>query len=156
MHNGMKVGIKIQSISDVVTNSSTEVFIRFNQGNKQEIKDLVNAILAIGSSYRFDDLFTIEMCINRYLAWDMYDNYEEIREKFRSHDDFYNYLETLSEQELKPYEQMCYEMYDYGYPLYNGYEICLKPHVIKTDVLDKAVSAIYHLQYLFEYDYAEG
>lgn len=152
----MQVDIKIQSISDVVTNSSTEVFIRFNQGNKQEIKDLVDAILAIGSSYRFDDLFTIEMCINRYLAWDMYDNYEEIREKFRSHDDFYNYLETLPEQELKPYEQMCHEMYDYGYPLYNGYEICLKPHVVKTDVLDKAVSAIYHLQDLFEYDYGEG
>lgn len=152
----MKVGIKIQSISDVVTNSSTEVFIRFNQGNKQDIKNLVDAILAIGSSYRFDDLFTIEMCINRYLAWDMYDNYEEIREKFRNHDDFFNYLETLSEQELKPYEQMCHEMYDYGYPLYNGYEICLKPHVIKTDVLDKAVSAIYHLQDLFEYDYGES
>ena len=74
----MKVDIKIQSISDVVTNSSTEVFIRFNQGNKQDIKNIVDALLAIGSNYRFDDLFTIEMCINRYLAWNMYNNYEEI------------------------------------------------------------------------------
>lgn len=151
----MKVDIKIQSISDVVTNSSTEVFIRFNQGNKQDIKNIVDALLAIGSSYRFDDLFTIEMCINRYLAWDMYDNYEEIREKFKNHDDFYQYLETLSEQELKPYENMCVEMFDYGYPLYNGYEVRLKPHITKTETLEKAVSAIYHLQDLFEYDYGE-
>ena len=152
----MKVGIKIQSISDVVTNSSTEVFIRFNQGNKQDIKNVVDAILAINSNYRFDDLFTIEMCISRYLAWDMYDNYEEIREKFKSHDDFYKYLETLSEEELKPYESMCTEMFDYGYPLYDGYEVCLKPHIAKTETLEKAISAIYHLQDLFEYDYGEG
>lgn len=156
MQTGLKVGIKIQSISDVVTNSSTEVFIRFNQSNKQTIKDLVDAILAISSSYKFDDLFTIEMCINRYLAWDMYDKYEEIHEKFKNHDDFYKYLETLSEQALKPYESMCTEMYDYDYPLYNGYEVRLKPHIIKTETLENAVSAIYHLQDLFEYDYAES
>ena len=136
----MKVDIKIQSISDVVTNSSTEVFIRFSQSNKQDIKNIVDALLAIGSSYRFDDLFTIEMCINRYLVWDMYDNYEEIREKFKNHDDFYKYLETLSEKELANIEYK---------PLLDSSIVVRSFHKKKTNVL--ATMLVHKKNYMDNY-----
>ena len=55
----MKVDIKIQSISDIITNSSTQVFTLYKRQNKEDIIDLINAILAISGEYTFDDLFTI-------------------------------------------------------------------------------------------------
>lgn len=54
--------IKVKSITDVITNSSTEVFTFYNDGGIKTIKDTVNAILAINSDnkYTFDDLFDIK------------------------------------------------------------------------------------------------
>ena len=54
--------IKVKSITDVITNSSTEVFTFYNDGGIKTIKDTVNAILAINShnKYTFDDLFDIK------------------------------------------------------------------------------------------------
>ena len=54
--------IKVKSITDVITNSSTEVFTFYNDGGIKAIKDTVNAILAInsGNKYTFDDLFEIK------------------------------------------------------------------------------------------------
>lgn len=54
----------INSITDVITNSSTSVFIVYAEHNIKSIKDIVNAILAIDSNYTFDDLFDINMSIN--------------------------------------------------------------------------------------------
>ena len=42
---GMIAGIKIQSISDIITNSSTEVYTIYSIRDKQTIKDIVNAIM---------------------------------------------------------------------------------------------------------------
>ena len=65
--------IKVKSITDVITNSSTEVFTFYNDGGIKTIKDTVNAILAInsGNKYTFDDLFEIKYvfdfdCISDY------------------------------------------------------------------------------------------
>ena len=54
--------IKVKSITDVITNSSTEVFTFYNDGGIKTIKDTVNAILAINcdNKYTFDDLFDIK------------------------------------------------------------------------------------------------
>ena len=54
--------IKVKSITDVITNSSTEVFTFYNDGGIKTIKDTVNAILAINSDnkHTFDDLFEIK------------------------------------------------------------------------------------------------
>lgn len=54
--------IKVKSITDVITNSSTEVFTFYNDGGIKTIKDTVNAILSInsGNKYTFDDLFEIK------------------------------------------------------------------------------------------------
>ena len=54
--------INIQSITDIVTNSSTEVFIRIKETDINTVKELINNIIKIsGSTLQADDLFTIEI-----------------------------------------------------------------------------------------------
>lgn len=56
--------VKIQSKSDIITNSSSEVFpiIRYKWGAEEDIERLINAILiAGGSDYTCKDLFDIEV-----------------------------------------------------------------------------------------------
>ena len=54
--------INIQSITDIVTNSSTEVFIRVKETAINTVKELINDLLKIsGSTLQADDLFTIEI-----------------------------------------------------------------------------------------------
>ena len=55
--------VKIQSISDIITNSSSEVFpiVRYKWG-AEDIESLINAILtAGGSDYTCEDLFDLEV-----------------------------------------------------------------------------------------------
>lgn len=50
------------SITDIVTNSSTEVFIRVKETAINTVKELINDLLKIsGSTLQADDLFTIEI-----------------------------------------------------------------------------------------------
>lgn len=152
----MKVDIKIQSISDIITNSSTEVFTRFKPGDKQAVKDLVNTILAINGEYVFDDLFTINMEISWYSALILYENYDEINSKYSDMADFVRYLETLSDKELEPYEQMLWDCYDYSpKPLYSGICVDIKEGVTESEELHNAAAAIAGISCLFEYDYGE-
>lgn len=52
----------IQSITDIITNSSTEVFIRVKETAINTVKELINDLLKIsGSTLQADDLFTIEI-----------------------------------------------------------------------------------------------
>lgn len=53
--------VNIQSISDIITNSSSEVFpIRYKWGTEDELVELVDAILAAGGSgYTCEELFDI-------------------------------------------------------------------------------------------------
>lgn len=54
--------INIQSITDIVTNSSTKVFIRIKETAINTVKELINNLLKIsGSTLQADDLFTIEI-----------------------------------------------------------------------------------------------
>lgn len=54
--------INIQSITDIVTNSSTEVFIRVKETAINTVKELINDLLKTsGSTLQADDLFTIEI-----------------------------------------------------------------------------------------------
>jgi hypothetical protein len=56
--------VKIQSISDIITNSSSEVFpiVRYKWGAEEDIESLINAILtAGGSEYTCEDLFDLEV-----------------------------------------------------------------------------------------------
>lgn len=152
----MKVDIKIQSISDIITNSSTEVFTVYRTSDKRAIKDLVNAILAVNGSSRFDDLFELHMEIDGYAADLIYDHYDSVSEQFETVHDFIKYLETLSDKELVKYEDMLYDLYDYApRPLYCGIYATLKDGVTETKELKQAIIAIANINYIFDHDYGE-
>lgn len=57
-----KITIKIHSFIDIITNSSTEIFVKASNNTIKSIKELVNSLLAIAKSeMKFDDIFTIEL-----------------------------------------------------------------------------------------------
>ena len=120
-----KITFKVQSVSDIITNSSTEVFMVYNEDSIKQIKELVNAILDLsGNKERFDDLFECEITFDKERLLDEYPEYE-----------------NLTKEELL---QKAYE-YDYeysyeGYPVVDGYVITAKN--IKDDALAKKLSEI--------------
>lgn len=103
-----KKRVKIQSVSDIITNSSTEVFMIYDEAAFKSIKELVNAILALGNNDKtFDDLFEIKASVSEYF-FEEYPEYEgkdenEILEKAREADKWKD-----------------------GYPYVNGYEVIAK------------------------------
>lgn len=54
--------IKIQSISDVITNSSTEIYVEATEHTLNGIKNIVNSILkSVNSEYTADNLFEFSL-----------------------------------------------------------------------------------------------
>lgn len=54
--------MKIQSISDVITNSSSEIFTIYRRGDFKTIKEIVDELLKLaGSDKTFDDLFELKI-----------------------------------------------------------------------------------------------
>lgn len=84
--------IYFQSINDIITSSSSEVFTIYNESSIETMKYLVNSILkAGGSRYEFDDLFTAELVLDMDRVKEDYENYGDksiTLEKFaKQHDD---------------------------------------------------------------------
>ena len=152
---GQIVDIKIQSISDIITNSSTEVFTIYKRYNIQDIKDLVNALFKLISNLRFDDFFTITLYINEYVIDDLYDSYEELQHQFNSSSELYTYLEGLSDQEIRRYEYMANELSDLHVPFYSGYHVKQKPGVELTPRLIEALQKLNNLDCLFQHEWGE-
>lgn len=154
--------IKVQSISDLITNSSTEVFIVYDSTNIDSIKNIVNAILAIDSSYTFDDLFTLKMIVSEHAIDKMYrewDDYFPGKTKPDSEEDFVNYIDSLSDSELYTMEDNWIDndrsTYYWEYDtFYEGYQVNIKEGVEKSDKLQKAVDAIRSLDSIFSLDYS--
>lgn len=154
--------IKVQSISDLITNSSTEVFVVYDSTNVDSIKNIVNAILAIDSSYTFDDLFTIRMIVSERAIDKMYrewDDYFPGKTKPDSEEDFVNYIDSLSDSELYTMEDNWIDndrsTYYWEYDtFYEGYQVNIKEGVEKSDKLQKAVDAIHSLDSIFSIDYS--
>ena len=48
------MGIKIQSISDIITNSSSEVYLRTCYGCEDYLKEIIDALAGKGFSDNFD------------------------------------------------------------------------------------------------------
>lgn len=148
--------IKIQSISDIITNSSTEVFCMYSQRDKDEIKKLVNAILAVGNStVTFDDLFEIKMDVKWEAAYHIWDHDEEIQQKYERDDDFFEFLKTLNDDQLKEYEKKisgCYT--DTPMTLYDGYTVSVKQGIVETETVKKAKEAINYIKNIFDYEAA--
>ena len=153
------IKIKKQSISDVITNSSTEVFIVYDSGNIDSIKHIINAILSIDGHYTFDDLFTIKMNPAEYVIEDLYKNWEDFfpnDPKPESIKEFNKFIDSLSQEELDKYVNIWEGGQTYyweSYSFYEGYSVSIKEGVEKTDKLQKAVDAIRSLDSIFSLDY---
>lgn len=117
--------LKIQSVSDIITNSSSEVFMTYDEDSFKNIKELVNAILSLNTNnqYTFDDLFTVEASFDKEDLLEHYPEYEDL-----------NDIELLE----KAYE-IDSENYD-SYPFVNGYIVKAKSNV--HDKVAKELSKI--------------
>ena len=109
--------MKIIGFSDVITNSSSEVFAIYTEEGLEQIKKIVDAVLKVGGSkLTFDDLFTIELCFDEDYAWDEY--IEEHPDAVR---------ENVSDEELL---QFCKDhdsrRYEGGSTLIYGFNITAK------------------------------
>lgn len=104
-----RFNLKVQSVSDIITNSSTEVFMVYDENSMNNIKDLVNAILSLsGSNKTFDDLFTYEINFDEEYLLEVHPEYkkykrDELLQKAYEFDDDYSH-----------------------YPCVNGYKIIAK------------------------------
>ena len=148
--------INIQSISDIITNSSTEVYTIYSIRDKQSIKEIVNALLSVNGDLRFDDLFNIGMMVSEWAAETLWEESPDIQEQFPTLNDFDNYLAKLTDDELENYADK-YE--DLGIwdarPFYDGYFVSVKDGVEQTPVLERAIRAIHSFDSLFEHDVFE-
>ena len=148
--------INIQSISDIITNSSTEVYTIYSIRDKQSIKEIVNALLSVNGDLRFDDLFNIGMMVSEWAAETLWEESPEIQEQFPTLNDFDNYLAKLTDDELENYADK-YEnlgIWD-ARPFYDGYFVSVKDDVEQTPVLERAIRAIHSFDSLFEHDVFE-
>ncbi len=69
----IEVKIKIQSLNDIITNSSTEIVTTISNDAVDIIKNLVDELLLISNSrYCFDSLFTIETYWTNENEWENY------------------------------------------------------------------------------------
>ena len=107
--------IKIQSISDVITNSSTEVYITYYPSDKNAIINIVNAILAINGEGKFEDYFEFKWIPNTDF---LYEKWEEDKIEIP----FEQWVESLPESFLFSN----YERWDNCYNFIEGYSITAK------------------------------
>ena len=154
MQNGMKVDIKIQSLIDVITNSSTSVFTIYSRQNIDDIKELVNAILAIDGNYTFDDLFDIKLLIDSDQAEFIWESDDKFSQEFPKFEDFYEHLENASEDELDQYEDILDDLqdcYDH-FSLYDVFSITLKEEVKDSNIVKQAAKLINRIDIIFDHD----
>ena len=156
MQSGLMVDIKLQSLTDVITNSSTCIYTMYDIRDKDTIKNLVNAILAIDGKYTFDDLFEIGFTINSWILEDLYDRDASLKEQYSTFEVFEDYISTLSDEELiewdaiekdSTYEPIC---------LFDGFWVSVKKDVKETEVLTKAAQAIQTIDNIFTHEATFG
>lgn len=130
----MTIKIKIQSASDVITNSSTEIYTVWNSENiKKTIIDMVNSLLSLGQSdLTFNDLFTIEI-------------------KWEDEDDFSRHGFSTKEEWVNALEESGGFYDDWGYN--NYYQVTAKPGAEKFLGADKIAELINQIGSAFGSDY---
>ena len=158
---------KIKSLTDVITNSSTEVFTIYNKGAINKVKEMVNSILALSddtSNLTFDDLFEIDYCLNNYKKEELIINLvEKLKERGLKEQAEDIKATVTTEEELWEYSKQnniydtvikIIEKFDDGYNDYrivDGIRIKAKnnPNVDKAK-LDKAVEMLNNIDHIFE------
>lgn len=150
--------ITIQSISDIITNSSTEVYTIYTKNDIKTIKSIVNALLAVNGDLTFDDLFDIELLINDSVFEYLWNDSTELQKEYPNEDDFNKYLETCTNQkDLDRFEDIWYDnRCDWYVSFYDGYSVTLKPGIEKTEKLEQAISAIHTLDSIFDHEVSYG
>ena len=145
----------INSITDVITNSSTSVFVVHRESDIDSIKELVNAILSINGNYTFDDLFNIEMvidlwCVEHYLD-DLVDGFDEKL----SEECIEDVLDSYSLEKKNALISTLWELIDrdnYNDSYQSPYEgIMVTP---KKDVAKEAAKLISNISNMFELGYS--
>lgn len=150
--SGLTVDIKLQSLTDVITNSSTSIYTMYDIRDKDTIKNLVNAILAIEGKYTFDDLFEIGFTVNSWILEDIYDRDESLQEQYPTCEAFEDYISTLSDEELIEWDAIAKDN-SYGpVCLFDGFWVSVKKDVTETEVLKKAAQAIQTIDNIFTYE----
>ena len=109
------MNFKIQSISDVITNSSTEVYITYYPSDKDAIINVVNAILAINGGGKFEDYFEFKWIPNEDF---LYDKWVDDKIKIP----FEQWVESLPESFLFSDYQRCVDCRNF----IEGYSITAK------------------------------
>lgn len=158
---------KIKSLTDVITNSSTEVFTIYNKGAINKVKEMVNSILALSdttSNLTFDDLFEVDYCFDIYEIEELINQLTE-KLKERGNKEHAEAIKTTvtTEEELWKYSKQN-NIYDvvieiieeidndtYDYRMVDGIHIKAKnnPNVDKAK-LDKAVDMLNNIDHIFE------
>lgn len=92
-----KLIIPIQSFIDIVTNSSTEIFVEATAGTKNHIINMVNEILKAGGSDKTcNDLFEIKLIDPiEEDQWSEDKSYIQVTAKNSEHSEAAIYLQTL-------------------------------------------------------------
>lgn len=149
------MNFKIQSISDIITNSSTSVITIYRREDLNTIKYIVNSILAVNSDYKFDDLFKIKLSVSDWKLEELYDRDEEISNRFKSFEEFNKYINTeATQEELDDWDERYGSMgyYDNSQSIYDGYYVQPREDHKGSTILEKAARAISQMDNIFEHD----
>ena len=135
----MNIRFNIQSTSDVITNSSTEIYTVWNNKQTEEtIKGIVNNLLELGNTdLTFDDLFTFE------IHWYGEEDYKEYG--FESVEEYREYFEEHNGWD---------DRHDRG--LSNFFEIKSKPGIEKLIHIEKLKQLLNNIDSLFSSDYYDN
>ena len=126
--------ISIQSINDIITNSSSEVVVKYDKDGVSKLKDLVNSIIEPFTTLKFDDLFTLS-----YLDED--NDTGEYVEYSEDHED----LDSILDKSWK-------RTWDGGWPTVT---IKITPKEGK-DCMETAASLLENIAYIFDTDIVYG
>lgn len=128
--------LKIKSITDVITNSSTEVFQRYDESSFETIKELFNNILKLGgNNLTFDDLYEFTYDIDRDILMNKYEDYliknNQGEKAINYRDaDYSKQYEMIEDEDYDIVVQLAKEYdernYAEGYPAVRGYTVSLK------------------------------
>ena len=158
---------KIKSLTDVITNSSTEVFTIYNKGAINKVKEMVNSILALSdttSSLTFDDLFEVDYCFDIYEIEELInqlaeklkerdnkEHAEAIKTTVTTEEELWNYSKqnNIYDVVMEIIEEIDNDTYDYR--MVDGIHIKAKnnPNVDKAK-LGKAVEMLNNIDHIFE------
>jgi len=140
------------SITDVITNSSTSVFVVHRESDINSIKELVNAILAIDGNYTFDDLFEINLGFN-YDVIDYYlDDLGEEFKEFETSNDWGAIIDSYDADKRQLLADKLWNCIDYDYNrYYSPYEYIQV--IPKKEIAKNAAELIRGMDTIFDINY---